>query len=68
MILVAVVVYKATKEDCSITEGMTCCDVDVISRAQYYLRLWHLTIAVLFRPVDLKVTPYGKQNNMLVTQ
>ena len=35
VILVAVVVYRAPKEDRSVTEGMTCHDVDVISRAQY---------------------------------
>ena len=34
--LAAVVVYKAPNEDRSVTEGMTCHDVDVISRAQYY--------------------------------
>ena len=33
--LAAVVVYKAPNEDRSVTEGMTCRDVDVISRAQY---------------------------------
>ena len=35
MILATVVVYKAPKEDRSVTEGMTCSDVDVTSRAQY---------------------------------
>ena len=31
MIFAAVLVYKAPKEDCSITEGKTYCDVDVTS-------------------------------------
>ena len=35
MILAAVVMYKAPKKDRSVTEGMTYCDVDVTSRAQY---------------------------------
>ena len=34
VILVVVVVYKDPKEDRSVTEGMMCRDVDVISRAQ----------------------------------
>ena len=35
MILAAVVVYKAPREDRSVIEGITCHDVDVISRAQF---------------------------------
>ena len=35
MILVAVVVFKAPKKDRPVTEGMTRCDVDLTSRAQY---------------------------------
>ena len=35
VILAAVVVYKAPKRYCSVTEGMTRCDIGLTSRAQY---------------------------------
>ena len=35
MILAAAVVFRAPKKDRPVTEGMTRCDVDLTSRAQY---------------------------------
>ena len=39
VILAAVVVYKAAKKDCSVTEGMTHYDVNRASRAQYIMAM-----------------------------